>query len=108
VTSDRPRPGPADPVHELLHELTRIKVPSALNLYDEADSVGWGDSPGQATERCEALRTYLESRWTGIRAGRTDCHRGATHVERVGVRGRGVALERVDALCGWESPPPED
>jgi uracil-DNA glycosylase len=47
-----------------LHELTRIKVPSALNLYDEADSVGWGDSPGQATERCEALRTYLESRWT--------------------------------------------
>ncbi len=60
-------PGP-DPVtsaavDDVLVRLGRIKVSSALNLYDEEESIRWGDRPGQATERRLALREYLVRRW---------------------------------------------
>ncbi len=50
-------------VDELLDEVGRIRVPGALNLYDEEDSMAWGDRPGQATERRRALRGYLVTHW---------------------------------------------
>lgn len=53
-----------DAVGELLGELVAIRVPSALNLYDEGDSVSWGDRPGQATERLLALEEFLRARWS--------------------------------------------
>jgi hypothetical protein len=53
-----------DAVAEVLEELRRIRVPSALNIYAEEDSVSWGDLPGQATERLLALERYLRSHWS--------------------------------------------
>lgn len=50
-------------VDELLDQVSRIRVPGALNLYDEGDSTAWGDRPGQATERRHVLRHYLVARW---------------------------------------------
>jgi uracil-DNA glycosylase len=50
-------------VEELLDEVSRIRVPGALNLYDEGDSTAWGDQPGQATGRRHALRHYLVTQW---------------------------------------------
>ncbi len=55
--------GTASAVGEVLDGLGRIRIPGALNIYDEQDSVAWGDRPGQATERRLALGTYLASRW---------------------------------------------
>lgn len=35
-----------------------------MNIYDEEDSVSWGDPPGQATRRLLALERYLRSHWS--------------------------------------------
>jgi hypothetical protein len=51
-------------VDELLDEVSRIRVPGALNLYDEGDCMAWGDRSGQATERRHALRHYLVTHWS--------------------------------------------
>jgi uracil-DNA glycosylase len=51
-------------VDELVDEVARIRVPGALNLYDEGDSTAWGDRSGQATERRHALRHYLAAHWS--------------------------------------------
>jgi uracil-DNA glycosylase len=50
-------------VDDLLDEVSQIRVPGALNLYDEGNSTAWGDRPGQATERRHALRHYLVTHW---------------------------------------------
>jgi uracil-DNA glycosylase len=41
-----------------------LAVPGALNLYDEGDSVAWGDPPGAATRRRQALTDYLAGHWS--------------------------------------------
>ncbi len=51
-------------VAEVVDRLGRIRVAGALNIYDEADCVGWGDEPGWATERRRALWDHLASRWS--------------------------------------------
>jgi hypothetical protein len=40
-----------------------LSVPGALNLYDEAQSVAWGDPRGAATERLANLTGYLAGHW---------------------------------------------
>lgn len=50
-------------VDEVLDRLGRIRVAGALNIYDEDESIGWGDEPGLATARRLALRDHLESHW---------------------------------------------
>lgn len=56
-------PGVEQKIEELLDEVSRIRVPGALNLYHEGDSTDWGDRPGQATDRRHALRHYLVTHW---------------------------------------------
>ncbi len=41
-----------------------LAVPGALNLYDEAASVAWGDPPGAAVRRRQALTRYLTDHWS--------------------------------------------
>ncbi len=41
-----------------------LSVPGALNIYDEEESVRWGDPPGAATRRRRALQRYLTSHWS--------------------------------------------
>ncbi len=41
-----------------------LAVPGALNLYDEDSSVAWGDPPGAASRRRDALCTYLSNHWS--------------------------------------------
>ena len=41
-----------------------LAVPGALNLYDEVDSVAWGDPSGAATARLDALTRYLIRQWS--------------------------------------------
>ena len=41
-----------------------LSVPGVLNIYDEEESVRWGDPPGQATRRRGALQRYLTSHWS--------------------------------------------
>ena len=53
-----------DRVNEVIDRVARIKVRGALNIYDEDESVAYGDESGEATERKLALRQYLTSRWT--------------------------------------------
>jgi uracil-DNA glycosylase len=50
-------------VDRVVDLVRRIRVAGALNLYDETDSVAWGDEPGQASERTLALRGYLAAHW---------------------------------------------
>lgn len=50
-------------VGEVIDLVGRIRVRGALNIYDEADSIGWGDAPGQATGRTRALRGHLRAHW---------------------------------------------
>jgi len=60
---------PVHPVHEVddvddvMTRVSRIRVPGALNLYDEGQSQAWGDEPGQAMARWEALRLHLLAHW---------------------------------------------
>jgi len=44
--------------------VSALAVPGALNLYDEAASVAWGDPRGAATRRRRALRAYLRDHWS--------------------------------------------
>jgi uracil-DNA glycosylase len=41
-----------------------LSVPGVLNVYDEEESVRWGDPPGVATRRRRELRRYLTSHWS--------------------------------------------
>ncbi len=40
-----------------------LSVPGVLNIYDEEESVRWGDPPGAAIRRRRALQRYLTSHW---------------------------------------------
>jgi hypothetical protein len=51
-------------VGPVMDHLARLAVPGSLNLYDEDQSVAWGDRPGQATARARALRRYLRTHWS--------------------------------------------
>ena len=53
-----------DGVRRLTTMVRSLRVPGALNLYDEADSVAWGDPPGAATARLAALTAYLTRQWS--------------------------------------------
>ena len=44
-------------VDEVMAMVVALAVPGALNLYDEDSSVAWGDPPGAASRRRDALRT---------------------------------------------------
>lgn len=57
----RPVPGP---VRQVARMVRSIGVPGALNLYDEADSRAWGDPPGAATARLNAVTGYLADHWS--------------------------------------------
>jgi hypothetical protein len=85
----------ATSVDEVLDQLGRIRVAGALNIYDEADSIGWGDPPGRATARRLALRDYLESRWTApvVLVGEAPGQDGA--------RWSGVPFTSSRQLWGW-------
>lgn len=54
----------AGEVEPLIGLITAVRVDGALNLYDEEDSVSWGDAAGEATRRRRALRTYLTDHWS--------------------------------------------
>jgi hypothetical protein len=66
-------------VRRLVAGLARLAVPGALNLYDEADSVAWGDRRGAATARREALTSYLTRQWSApvVLVGEAPGKRGA-------------------------------
>ncbi len=51
-------------VAQVMGMIDALAVPGALNLYDEAASVAWGDPPGAATRRRHALRDYLVGHWS--------------------------------------------
>lgn len=51
-------------VHRVIGMVRALAVPGALNLYDESDSVAWGDPPGAATARRQALTGYLARQWS--------------------------------------------
>jgi hypothetical protein len=51
-------------VDEVMTMVGALVVPGALNLYDEDSSTAWGDAPGAATLRREALRHYLRAHWS--------------------------------------------
>jgi uracil-DNA glycosylase len=53
-----------DAVHQVMSIIVALTVPGALNLYDESASVAWGDRPGQATRRRQALTHYLVDHWS--------------------------------------------
>ena len=50
-------------VAEVVDLVRRVRVPGALNIYDEADCLAWGDEPGEADRRAQALRDHLAARW---------------------------------------------
>jgi len=50
-------------IGEVMALVAALQVPGSLNLYDEVDSVVWGDPRGAATDRGAALTEYLVSRW---------------------------------------------
>src|ERR1700722_19073787 len=50
-------------VGQIVDLVRRIRVPGALNLYDEAAGRAWGDEPGEATRRALALRGHLVAHW---------------------------------------------
>jgi hypothetical protein len=50
-------------VDEVMALVAGIAVDGAVNLYDESESVAFGDDAGLATARCQALRRFLTSRW---------------------------------------------
>jgi hypothetical protein len=51
-------------VRRVMAMIGTLAVPGALNLYDEAASVAWGDPPGAATERRQALTAFLIDHWS--------------------------------------------
>jgi uracil-DNA glycosylase len=51
-------------VGEVMASISALSVPGVLNIYDEEESVRWGDPPGQATSRRRALHRYLTSHWS--------------------------------------------
>ncbi len=53
-----------DAVHEVMTMVVALTVPGALNLYDEEASTAWGDPPGAATQRRQALTDYLVDHWS--------------------------------------------
>jgi hypothetical protein len=57
---------PARPpdVRRLVAAVRALAVPGAVNLYDEAQSMAWGDPPGAAATRREALAEYLTRQWS--------------------------------------------
>jgi hypothetical protein len=57
-------PRTADGVAQVMAMIDSLAVPGALNLYDETASVAWGDPPGAASRRREALRAYLTGHWS--------------------------------------------
>ncbi|HEY5098040.1 MAG TPA: uracil-DNA glycosylase family protein [Acidimicrobiales bacterium] len=52
-----------DAIGEVMALVGALRVLGSLNLYDEVDSVAWGDHQGAATDRRAALTEYLVSRW---------------------------------------------
>jgi hypothetical protein len=63
--ADPPGTGGAGPtaLPRLLEQVRRIRVPGALNIYDESQSTAFGDRPGMAMARWRALGRYLGERW---------------------------------------------
>jgi uracil-DNA glycosylase len=57
------RNGTAGGVGEVMALVAALRVPGAVNLYDEYDSMASGDPAGLATARLQALSRYLRSRW---------------------------------------------
>jgi hypothetical protein len=55
-----------DAIGEVMALVGALHVPGSLNLYDEVDSVAWGDPRGAATDRRAALTEYLVSRWAAL------------------------------------------
>jgi uracil-DNA glycosylase len=51
-------------VEEVMASVGSLSVPGALNIYDEEESVRWGDPPGAAIRRRRALERYLTSHWS--------------------------------------------
>jgi uracil-DNA glycosylase len=51
-------------VDEVMALVIALAVAGAVNLYDEADSVAFGDEAGLATTRRHALHRYLTTRWS--------------------------------------------
>jgi uracil-DNA glycosylase len=51
-------------VGRLVADVSSLDVAGALNLYDESDSMAWGDPAGAATARKKALITYLAGHWS--------------------------------------------
>ncbi len=51
-------------VGEVMASVGSLSVPGALNIYDEEESVRWGDPPGAAIRRRRALQRYLTSHWS--------------------------------------------
>ena len=68
-------------VDEVMASVVGVSVPGALNIYDEEESVRWGDPPGQATWRRRALRRYLASHWSAptVLVGEAPGKNGARH-----------------------------
>jgi uracil-DNA glycosylase len=66
-------------VRRLVAEVAALTVPGALNLYDETDSVAWGDPPGAAAARRAALASYLSRQWSApvVLVGEAPGKRGA-------------------------------
>ena len=51
-------------VEQVMVSIGTVSVPGVLNIYDEEESVRWGDPPGEATRRRRALQRYLASHWS--------------------------------------------
>ena len=68
-------------VGQVMASVGAVSVPGVLNIYDEAESVRWGDPPGQATLRRRALWRYLASHWSAptVLVGEAPGRNGARH-----------------------------
>ena len=105
-----------DDVGEVMDLVGAINVPGSLNLYDEADSVAWGDPPGAATDRRAALAGYLVDRWAApvVLVGEAPGRNGARWTgvpftsshQRTGSGAKeptATIVHRVVAELGWAS-----
>jgi hypothetical protein len=105
-----------DAIGEVMELVGAIRVPGSLNLYDEVDSVAWGDPRGAATARRAALTRYLVSRWAasvalvGEAPGRNGARRtGVPFTSSHQLTGTGAKeptatiVHRVVAELGWAS-----
>lgn len=61
--------------------IAAVSVTGTLNIYDEEESVRWGDPPGDATRRRCALRSYLTAHWSApiVLVGEAPGKNGARH-----------------------------